>query len=44
LSRPVNPSIYSMAEIKRKLREGSGFVSRALKQSKIFLIGSEHDL
>lgn len=44
LGRPVNPSIYSMEEIKRKLQEHNAFVSRVLKQPKIFLIGSLNDL
>lgn len=44
LGRPVNPSIYSMEEIKRKLHEHNAFISRVLKQPKIFLIGSLNDL
>jgi predicted nucleotidyltransferase len=42
--RPVNPSIYSQDELKRKLTEDNAFVSRVLEQPKIFLIGSEDDL
>lgn len=44
LGRPVNPSIYSMEEIKRKLHEHNAFVSRVLEQPKIFLTGSLNDL
>jgi predicted nucleotidyltransferase len=44
LGRPVNPSIYSMQELQRKLADDNAFVSRVLEQSKIFLIGSEDDL
>jgi predicted nucleotidyltransferase len=44
LGRPVNPSIYSMQELQRKLAEDNAFVSRVLEQPKIFLIGSENDL
>jgi predicted nucleotidyltransferase len=44
LGRPVNPSIYSMEEMKRKLHEHNAFISRVLGQPKIFLIGSLNDL
>jgi predicted nucleotidyltransferase len=44
LKRPVNPSIYSMSELKRKLKDDNAFVARVLKQPKIFLIGSADDL
>jgi len=44
LGRPVNPSIYSMDELMRKLGEGNVFVSRVLEQPKIYLIGSDDDL
>ena len=44
LGRPVNPSIYSMDELKRKFNDDNTFVSRVLEQPKIFLIGSNDDL
>lgn len=44
LGRPVNPSIYSMKELQRKLAKDNTFVSRVLTQPKIFLKGSEDDL
>ncbi len=44
LGRPVNPSIYSMQELHRKLADDNAFVSRVLEQPKIFLIGSDDDL
>jgi predicted nucleotidyltransferase len=40
LARPVNPSIYSMQELERKLMEKNAFVLRLLEQPKIFLLGS----
>jgi len=40
LGRPVNPSIYSMQELERKLMEKNAFVLRLLEQPKIFLLGS----
>jgi predicted nucleotidyltransferase len=44
LGRPVNPSIYSMDELRRKLTDDNAFVSRVLEQPKIFLLGSDDDL
>ncbi|AXK38886.1 nucleotidyltransferase domain-containing protein [Crenobacter cavernae] len=44
LGRPVNPSVYSWPEWRRKLEEGNTFVQRVAQQAKIFLIGSEHEL
>lgn len=44
LGRPVNPSIYSMQELQRKLADDNAFVSRVLEQPKIFLVGSADDL
>jgi len=44
LGRPVNPSIYSMQELQRKLAEDNAFVLRVMEQPKIFLIGSDNDL
>jgi predicted nucleotidyltransferase len=44
LGRPVNPSIYSMQELRRKLAEDNAFVLRVLEQPKIFLTGSTDDL
>ncbi|WP_211452081.1 nucleotidyltransferase domain-containing protein [Collimonas antrihumi] len=40
LARPVNPSIYSMNELERKLMEKNAFVLRVFEQPKIFLLGS----
>ncbi|RXZ36173.1 transcriptional regulator [Oxalobacteraceae bacterium CAVE-383] len=44
LGRTVNPSIYSMPELRRKLAADNAFVSRVLEQPKIYLIGSADDL
>lgn len=44
LGRSVNPSIYAMAELQRKLANDNAFVARVLEQPKIFLIGSANDL
>jgi predicted nucleotidyltransferase len=44
LGRTINPSVYSLDEWHRKLMDGNEFLSRVLKQPKIFLIGSNNAL
>ncbi len=44
LRRKVNPTVYSGAELARKRAERNAFVTRVLKQPKIFLIGGEGEL
>lgn len=44
LGRPVNPAIYSMAELQRKLADENAFITKVLAQPKIFLIGSGDEL
>ncbi len=40
LRRKINPTIYSAAELRRKLKAKNAFLHRVLDQPKIFLIGS----
>jgi predicted nucleotidyltransferase len=44
LGRKVNPTIYSPAELNRRLAQRNNFVTRVLKQPKIWLVGGERDL
>jgi len=44
LGRPVNPTVYSRAELARRIGEGNAFVTRVLAQPKLWLIGDEHIL
>jgi predicted nucleotidyltransferase len=44
LGRPVNPTVYSRAELVRRIAEDNAFVTRVLAQPKWWLIGDEHDL
>jgi len=44
LRRPVNPSLYTLAEWRRKAAEDSGFVNRVMEQPRILVLGSERDL
>jgi predicted nucleotidyltransferase len=44
LGRKINPTIYSHAEIIKRIKSDNAFVKRVLEQPKIWLIGSEDDL
>lgn len=43
LSRPINPSLMTRAEWRRKRAEPDGFVARIAAQPKLFVIGSDDD-
>jgi predicted nucleotidyltransferase len=44
LGRPVNPTVFTRAELAARRQEGSAFVTRVLAQDKLWLIGGENDL
>lgn len=44
VGRPINPTVYTVAEFSRRSREENAFVTRLLQQPKVWVIGSEHDL
>lgn len=44
LGRAVNPTVYTRAELGRRIKNGNAFVTRVLEQPKLWLIGGEHDL
>jgi predicted nucleotidyltransferase len=44
LQREINPSVYSFAEFKSKLKQGHHFVSSVLEGEYILLIGNEDEL
>jgi predicted nucleotidyltransferase len=44
LGRQVNPTVYSRAELARRIAEENAFVTRVLAQPKLWLIGDEHAL
>lgn len=44
MGREINPTIYSRAELAKRLKARNAFVTRVLEQPKIWLIGNEHDL
>lgn len=44
LGRAVNPTIYSGPELAKRIRSHNSFITRVLKQPKIWLIGDARDL
>jgi uncharacterized protein len=43
LGRPVNPTIYSIEDLKTRLRSGNHFLQSLKKSKKVFLIGDEDE-
>jgi predicted nucleotidyltransferase len=41
LHRPVNPTIYSMKEFRKRKRAGNSFLERVLAQPRLWVIGSD---
>ncbi len=44
LGRPINPTVYSVAEFRSKVANGNHFLNAVLKGKKVFLLGDEHEL
>lgn len=44
LGRPINPSIYTMEQIKNKLDQESVFLTRVMEQPKLWVKGCEDDI
>lgn len=44
LGRQVNPSIYTAKQIRNKLKAKSSFISRVLKQDKLWIKGGQDDI
>lgn len=44
LSRPVDPTIYSAAELSKRIEKRNAFVMRTLEQPRIWLIGNDNDI
>ena len=44
IGREVNPSVYGRADFERKVAQRQHFLTALLRESKIFLIGSQHEL
>lgn len=43
LRRPVNPTIYSLEDVRARLHEGNHFLQSLKKSKKVFLIGDEDE-
>ncbi len=44
LGRDINPSLFSISEIKQRLKNQDPFIGRVMAEPKIMLIGNEDDL
>ncbi len=44
LTRPINPTIYTLAEFKSKLKQSSSFLTRVLEQPKLWVKGCDDDI
>lgn len=44
LGREVNPTVYSVAEFRRKRRAGNHFLTRVLESKKLCVLGDEREL
>ena len=44
LGRPVNPTIYTMEQIKSRLKGDNAFLNRVMDQSKLWVKGGEDDI
>ncbi len=44
LGRPVNPTLYTEAEFRKRRQNGSPFLAKVLAGEYIWLIGNDHDL
>ena len=43
LGRTINPTIYTPAELAKRIKQKNAFVERVLAQPKIWLLGNEHE-
>ena len=44
LGREINPTLYTRADLRKRIAAGNSFITRVLAQPRIWLIGGEHDL
>jgi predicted nucleotidyltransferase len=44
LRREINPTVFRVAEFKKKAAEKGSFVARVLREPKLFIQGTEHDV
>lgn len=44
LAREINPNVFAAAEFRSKLAAGNHFLRSVMKEKKLFVLGSEHEL
>jgi predicted nucleotidyltransferase len=44
LAREINPNVLAVAEFRSKLAAGNHFLRSVMKEKKLFVVGSEHEL
>ena len=44
IKRPINPTIYSIKEFQKKVKQGNNFLERVLEQDKLLIIGNMDDI
>jgi predicted nucleotidyltransferase len=44
IGRPINPTVYSIAEFKSKIASGNHFLNAVVKGQKVFLVGDDDEL
>lgn len=44
LGRPVNPTIFTIEQVKSRLKDDNAFLNRVMDQSKLWVKGSEDDI
>lgn len=44
LKRPINPTIYSLADFQKKMNQKNNFLTKVMRQKKIIVMGLENDV
>lgn len=44
LGREISPTLYTRADLRKRIAAGNSFITRVLAQPRLWLIGGEHDL
>jgi len=44
MQRPLNPTLYTLDELKKKTKEQNNFLKNVMKSKKLFIVGIENDL
>jgi len=44
VGREINPTVFPVSEFRSKLAAGNHFLQSVMKEKKVFVLGSEHEL